>query len=77
MAPPLTFTRSMSGSSSRSQASTTELNASLTSIRSMSPIFMPLRSSSFLVAGMGPVSMMTGSTPTVVWSRIRARGRRP
>ena len=38
---------------------------------------MLLRSSSFLVAGIGPVSMITGSTPTVVWSRIRARGLRP
>nr|WP_247706889.1 hypothetical protein [Streptomyces liliiviolaceus] len=43
----------------------------------MSSIVMPLRSSSLRVAGIGPVSMMTGSTPTVVWSRTRARGRRP
>ena len=38
---------------------------------------MPLRSSSLRVAGIGPVSMITGSTPTVVWSTIRARGLRP
>ncbi len=38
---------------------------------------MALRSSSLRVAGIGPVSMMTGSTPTVVWSTIRARARRP
>ena len=43
----------------------------------MSSIFIPLRSSSFSVAGIGPVSMITGSTPTVVWSTIRARGFRP
>ncbi len=67
----------MSGSSSRRQAATTEANASLISIRSMSSIFIPLRSRSFWVAGMGPVSMITGSTPTVVWSTILARGVRP
>ena len=43
----------------------------------MSSIVIPLRSSSFRVAGIGPVSMITGSTPTVVWSKIRARGFRP
>ena len=43
----------------------------------MSPIFIPLRSSSLRVAGIGPVSMITGSTPTVVWSTIRARGLSP
>ena len=43
----------------------------------MSSIVIPLRSSSFRVAGMGPVSMITGSTPTVVWSTIRARGLSP
>ena len=29
------------------------------------------------MAGMGPVSMITGSTPTVVWSTILARGLTP
>jgi hypothetical protein len=77
MAPPFTLTRSMSGSSSRRQAASTDANASFTSKRSMSPIFIPLRSSSFFVAGIGPVSMITGSTPTVVWSTIRARGLSP
>ncbi len=43
----------------------------------MSSIVIPLRSSSFRVAGIGPVSMITGSTPTVVWSKIRARGFSP
>jgi hypothetical protein len=38
---------------------------------------MPLRASSLRVAGIGPVSMITGSTPTAVWSIIRARGVRP
>ena len=31
----------------------------------------------FSVAGIGPVSIITGSTPTVVWSTIFARGARP
>ena len=77
IAPPFTFTRSMSGSSSRRHAATTDANASLISTRSMSSIFIPLRSRSFFVAGIGPVSMITGSTPTVVWSTIRARGFSP
>ena len=67
----------MSGSSSRFHASTTGANASLTSNRSMSPIAILLRSSSLRVAGIGPVSIITGSTPTVVWSTIRARGVSP
>ena len=29
------------------------------------------------MAGIGPVSIITGSTPTVVWSTIFARGRTP
>ena len=57
IAPPLTLTRSMSGSSSRSQAATTEANASLISIRSMSSIVIPLRSRILRVAGIGPVSI--------------------
>src|SRR4051794_13174811 len=73
IAPPFTLTLSMSGSSSRRQAATTEANASLISIRSKSSIVIELRSRSFWVAGIGPVSMITGSTPTVVWSTIRAR----
>ena len=40
---------------------------------------MPIefRSRIFLVAGIGPVSMITGSTPTVVVSTMRARAFRP
>ena len=77
IAPPLTLTRSISGSSSRRQAAITGAKASLISIRSMSSIAIPFRSSSLRVAGIGPVSMITGSTPTVVWSMIRARGFSP
>src|SRR5439155_1190696 len=77
MAPPLTLTLSMSGWCSFSHASTTDANASLTSNRSMSSTFRPARCRTFSVAGMGPVSMVTGSTPAraKVWNR--ARGVRP
>src|SRR4051795_2931864 len=77
IAPPLTFTRSMSGLCSRCQAATTGANASLISNRSMSLIVIPLRSRIFCVAGIGPSSISTGSHPTVVWSAIRARGVMP
>ena len=77
MAPPLGFTLSMSGLCALAQASTTEANASLTSKWSMSPTLRPLRSRALAVAGIGPVSMRTGSTPASakVWNR--ARGVRP
>jgi hypothetical protein len=54
IAPPLTLTRSGSGRHTLSQDSTTEANASLTSNGSMSPMAMPLRSSTRRVAAMGP-----------------------
>src|SRR5690606_31559243 len=57
--------------------STTEANASFNSNRSMSSTVRPARSSTFLVAGVGPVSMMTGSAPLVAVATIRARGVRP
>src|SRR4051794_12471870 len=77
IAPPFTFTRSMSGLCSRCQAATTGANASLISNRSMSLIDIPLRSRIFCVAGIGPSSIRTGSQPTVVWSMMRARGVMP
>ena len=43
----------------------------------MSSIVIRLRSRILRVAGIGPVSISTGSTPTVVWSTIRARGVTP
>src|SRR3954463_8527489 len=77
IAPPLTLTRSMSGLCSRCHAATTGANASLISIRSMSLIDILLRSRIFVVAGIGPSSILTGSQPTVVWSTIFARGVNP
>ena len=77
IAPPLGFTRAMSGFSSRSHASTTDANASLISITSRSSIVRPVRSSRRRVASIGPVSISTGSTPTRHWSTMRARGFSP
>ena len=73
MAPPFTLTRSMSGWCSFSQASTTEANASLISMRSMSSRDSFDFSSTSVVAGIGAVSMMTGSLAATanVWNRAR------
>ena len=77
MAPPLTLVLPRSALSSFSQARTTEAKASLISKRSMSSIDRPDFSRALAVAGIGPVSMVTGSTPAraKVWKR--ARGVRP
>jgi len=74
IAPPFTLTFSMSGWNSFSHASTTEANASLISTASMSPMVSLARSRTFLVAGMGPVSMVTGSAPATAKLTNRARG---
>ena len=66
IAPPRGFTRSMSGLCSRAHAATTGANASLISTKSMSSMLIALRSRIFCVAGIGPVSIVTGYTPTVV-----------
>ena len=77
MAPPFTLTLSMSAWSSFSQARTTEAKASLISTRSMSSIDILAFSRMARVAGMGPVSMVTGSTPARAKAWKRARGVRP
>ena len=77
MAPPLGFTISMLGWCSFSQASTTEAKASLISTASMSSSVSLARSSTVVVAGIGPVSIVTGSTPASAKAWKRARGRRP
>src|SRR5674536_226063 len=53
------------------QALTTVANASLTSIAPISSSRSPERASAFAVAGIGPVRMVTGSTPVSakVWNR--------
>jgi hypothetical protein len=77
MAPPLTLTLVMSGWCSFSHDRTTEAKASLISTRSMSDSAIFARSSTFSVAGMGPVSIVTGSTPARAKAWNRARGRSP
>src|SRR6516164_7834641 len=66
-----------SASSSASHASTTGANASLISMASKSSIDMPVRFSACWVAGIGAVSIMTGSPPRTDMWWIRARGVRP
>ena len=77
MAPPLTLTFSTSTASSLCQARTTEAKASFTSNTSMSRTVRPLRCRTDRVAGMGPVSIMTGSEPTSIESTMRARALSP
>jgi hypothetical protein len=77
IAPPLTLTRSGSAPVSASQARTTEAKASLTSKSPMSSTVRPARLRSAAVAGIGPVSLSTGSTPTNACPATRASGVRP
>ena len=77
MAPPFTLTLLMSGRCSFSHASTTGANASLISTRSIWSRVIFARSSTLVVAGIGPVSMNTGSTPARAKEWKRAFGVRP
>src|SRR6185437_13794776 len=74
MAPPLTLSFSSGMFRSFWNFSTTDANASLISTRSMSSRVRPARSSTLRVAGVGPVSMMTGSAPLVAVATTRAGG---
>ncbi|COV29763.1 Uncharacterised protein [Mycobacterium tuberculosis] len=62
---------------SLSQAITTGANASLISTVSMSSMASPVLSSAYRVAGMGPVSMNTGSAARALMWWMRARGLSP
>ena len=77
MAPPFTFIFAGSAPSSFNHASGTDANASLTSKRSMSSTVSPAFASSFLVAGIGAVSIIRGSSAARVNWTNRARGRSP
>ena len=55
----------------------TTAKASLISHRSMSSTSIPALSSALRLAGVGAVSMITGSEPTVATERTLARGFRP
>src|SRR5690606_13036139 len=63
IAPPFTFTRSGSSSSSRTHATACAANASLSSINRRSAGAMPARSTALRVAGTGPMPIRSGSTP--------------
>ena len=76
MAPPFTFTFSGSAPRSFCQARTTEAKASFTSKISISSMVRLALSRTFLVAGIGPFNIVTGSTPTRVVAKIFARGLR-
>jgi len=77
IAPPLTLTLAGSNPSSRTTDNDCAAKASLDSIRSRSLTFQPAFSNAFLVAGMGPVPMISGSTPACAQEAMRARGLRP
>src|ERR1700689_2211257 len=77
IAPPFGFVFFSEAPVSADQASSTGANASLTSNTSISSIFSLPRASACSVAGIGPVSMNTGSAPTTVSEWIRARGVKP
>jgi len=74
MAPPFTFTRDGSAPVSFCQASTTEANASLISTTSMSAMDSDAFFKACAVAGMGALSMKTGSSPRTLRWWMRARG---
>ena len=77
MAPPLTFTFAGSRPNSFTTQSDWAAKASLDSIRSRSDTVQPAFSSAFFEAGMGPVPMISGSTPALAQETIRARGSIP
>ena len=77
MAPPLGFTFSIGIPSSCATTSGTGANASLISKTSMSPIFSSAAASALRVAGIGPVSISTGSLPATAIETMRARGLSP
>ena len=77
IAPPFTFTFSSGIPSSCATTSGTGANASLISKMSMSVILRSALASALRAAGMGPVSMSTGSEPATAMETIRARGLSP
>src|SRR6516162_7458316 len=71
IAPPSGLSLAWSAPVSASQASGTLANASLTSKAPMSSMVRPARLSTLAVAGIGAVSMVTGSSPVTApeWKR--------
>ena len=77
IAPPCVFSFSSGMSHSSMIGITCAANASFSSTAPMSVIFIPVRSSTFLIAPIGATPMYSGSLPQVAAERIRARGVRP
>src|SRR5271165_2094016 len=77
IAPPLGFSVFASAPMSASQASGTDANASFTSKAPISSRPSPLLTRAFFVAGMGAVSMITGSSAASTAVCIRAMGVSP
>ena len=77
MAPPFTFTLSISASRSCNTHKAWAAKASLASIKSMSFIVNWALSNAFLVAGIGPVPIIEGSTPALAKDLIVAKGLAP
>mmetsp|Transcript_13043 Transcript_13043/g.40679 ORF Transcript_13043/g.40679 Transcript_13043/m.40679 type:complete len:214 (+) Transcript_13043:274-915(+) len=77
MALPLTLSFSWSAPSALAHEPGTDAKASLTSYRSIWSSDMPAFLSAFLVAGMGPSSITTGSVPASASATTRARALAP
>mmetsp|Transcript_5920 Transcript_5920/g.23453 ORF Transcript_5920/g.23453 Transcript_5920/m.23453 type:complete len:214 (+) Transcript_5920:259-900(+) len=77
MAEPQTFSLFWSAPSAFAQEPGTDAKASLTSYKSMSDRESPVFASTFLVAGMGPSSITTGSEPASASPTMRARALAP
>ena len=74
IAPPFTFNFVLSALRSAAQANGTGANASFTSYKSISSIDKFAVSRALNDAGIGPVSMKTGSSPTTEIDTISALG---
>ena len=77
IAPPLTFTVSMSKPRSRATAQDCAAKASFDSTRSTSAMFHPAFSSALRLAGIGPEPISAGSTPAVAQETMRPSGSIP
>ena len=77
IAPPFTFTFSISNPRSLMQAMLCEANASFNSTRSRSFMSRPALCNAFFVAGTGPMPMIAGSTPATAMLTIFAIGFKP
>ena len=77
MAPPFTLILSASQPRPLFTANACTAKASLASIRSISAIFQPAFSRHFLVAGTGPVPIISGATPALLYALMVPRIGKP